>query len=287
MKGFWTKNKRKTIVILLVLLFIIPFIIYYIFKLPAPCNFLNAEGIWTAGDILGFYGVILGTTIAALGVYFTIQKTQENALDDAKNKVLPFIALSQIEQHCKYPTVKECESLGIDIPIKNEYSKGVLHEIFFILDNSKPQIQLSLTKQQRYYIETGGIVWENNQRIDKELVSISLEIENVGTGLANDLRIGFNNKYDNGQLVDEALYRYVYPIPLKVGQKINILIYAENKDGSNKGDYSLDFVYFDIYGNGYRQRYEVNISKENPDSYTIYSIFLGNDQEKYTLGDKS
>lgn len=287
MREYISKNKGKVVWGGFIFIFVIPFFIYLLFKVPAPHPFLDTYGIWTAGDILGFYGVVLGTTIAALGVYFTIQKTQENALNDTKNRVLPFIALSVMEEHHKYPTVKECEGLSYDVPEKNEYSKSLLKELFVVVDNTIPHYQPTLSKQQKYYVETGGIIWDNNKRVNIELVSFSCEIENSGTGLANDLRIGFNKKSNCGQLIDEDTFLYTYPIPLKVGQKINILIYAVNQDGSNSGEYSLDFVYSDIYGNGYRQRYAVEILKMNKETSDNIkgNIKLSNVQEKFDIGE--
>lgn len=86
------------------------------------------------------------------------------------------------------------------------------------------------------------------------LVSVPLEVENVGNGTAINLRIGLN-KATNIKPV------YITTINLKQNMTIYIHIFSENPTDNDLAEYNLEFYYNDIYKRKYAQKYIFSIKK--------------------------
>ena len=52
--------------------------------------------VWNAADLLSYYGTIVAAGIGIVGVYFTVYIANKNYRDDAKNRILPYIAINVI-----------------------------------------------------------------------------------------------------------------------------------------------------------------------------------------------
>ena len=52
--------------------------------------------VWNTTDILSYYGSIASALIGILGVYFTVYIANKNYREDAKSKILPYIAINVI-----------------------------------------------------------------------------------------------------------------------------------------------------------------------------------------------
>lgn len=82
------------IIIAIVILFVIPFFINLSFKIDS-IRLLSAE--WTAGDLLSFYGAVLGAVITLIGLAITLnyQSNQARKDDEIKYKpILKFVSLN-------------------------------------------------------------------------------------------------------------------------------------------------------------------------------------------------
>lgn len=62
--------------VIVLTVFIIPFLINYAFKVDCPIELFRTE--WNAGDALSFYGVIIASVFTIIGVYMTIQYSQKS-----------------------------------------------------------------------------------------------------------------------------------------------------------------------------------------------------------------
>lgn len=238
-----------------------------------PIKFLQVE--WSAGDVLAFYGVLVGAVATVWGVYLSIQYSRSNYQEDVKNRVLPFIALTTLKVRTKFSPLN-ADDLRINIFDSNEYEEYKVEKIYYIIEKGKITAKTRLTKEQDEKLKQGGWRWESNdsgttQLICVDLVTLPLELENVGNGAANRFRIGLNLS-----TTEEKLWQYTTPMPLKVGETLYVHVYCE--DGiESKGSYILDLVYEDIYGNKYRQRYGITI--DNPNDTIHAWIDLGCNQE--------
>ena len=87
-----------------------------------------------------------------------------------------------------------------------------------------------------------------------------MHIENVGKGAAVNVRVGFNRLGTNVESKE-----YVEPITLKVGDQLTVGVFGENllKGSTALGQYCLEFLYYDIFGNKYEQKYDVYINNED------------------------
>ena len=238
-----------------------------------PIKFLQAE--WSAGDVLAFYGVLVGAVATVWGVYLTIQSSQANYQDDIKKRVLPFFALTTLKVRSKFSLFCIAD-VQKKIADPNEYEEYKLEKIYYIIEKGQVTAKRRLTQEQEKKLKQGGWHWEisdsgSTQLVSVNLVTLPFELENVGNGVANRVRIGFNS-----QTTEEKDWKYTTPMPLKAGNPLYIHVYCE--DGAeSKGSYIFDLVYEDIYANKYRQRYGIAI--DNPNGIVHAWIDLGCNQE--------
>lgn len=88
------KDTTKIAIIAFVILFVIPFLINLSFKIYS-IHFLAAE--WTAGDLLSFYGAVLGALITLIGLVVTLNYQSEQARKDDEIKYKPILKLNSVE----------------------------------------------------------------------------------------------------------------------------------------------------------------------------------------------
>lgn len=273
MKTLLKKYWRALLIFFVVAIIIIPFLIHICFKINMPIKFFQAE--WSAGDVLAFYGVLVGAVATVWGVYLSIQYSRSNYQEDVKNRVLPFIALTTLKVRSKFSPLHIAD-ICKKMSDPNEYEEYKVEKIYYIIEKGKITAKTGLTDEQEQKLKQGGMCWETNdsgtiQLVCIDLVTLPFELENVGNGAANRFRIGLNS-----QTTAEKDWQYTTPMPLKVGETLYVHVYCE--DGvESKGSYILDLVYEDIYSNKYRQRYGIII--DNPNNTIHAWIDLGCNQE--------
>lgn len=266
------KHKKSIIWFFIIGILIMPSLIHLVFKTHTPIDFLVA--VWDAGDVLAFYGVLIGSIATVWGVYLSIEYSRSNYQEDVKNRVLPFIALTTLKTKTKFSPFNISDTNNV--AHSTGYEEFKLEKIYYVINEGVVTVKPSLTAKQEEKVKQGGWNWETNESGTMQLVCIDLvtmpfEIENVGNGVANQFRMGLNP-----EKVDEENWKYITPIPLKVGQSLYVHIYCE--DGvKSKGNYILDLVYEDIYCNKYRQRYAVIIDNPNDKIHTWF--YLNAEQE--------
>lgn len=274
MRNQLRKHRLSLLIVGILLLVVIPVAINYIFKMPVFCELLVAE--WTAGDALSFYGVLVGVLAAVWGIHLSIEAAQVNYKDDIRNRVLPFIALSLLRVKTKGIFGAGLSNTPEDMQsspdqTKNEYSEYKRDKVCFVIEGGSVKAMNRLTEEQERKVQSGGVEWENTSYgkalVNVGLLSAPIEIENVGNGAANSLRIGLNSR-----AIDDSDYKFITSMPFKIGQKLGVHLYCENHNGSSNGIYDLDIVYEDIYGNRYRQRYDVMISNTQDEEQSYVQV---------------
>lgn len=279
----WIKSHKAASSIIAGILLVIgvPVLIHAVFKMEAPCEWLVAD--WESGDILGYYGVILGVGGAALGIYATIRHEQKKYSEDVIRQSLPYFILTTLRVNLNFSPF--ARPAGADDPVivgpTNHYEEYPLDRIYYVIQNGEIKAKSKLTEAEQSYIERGGFEWERQgNRLTssfKKYISLPFEIENAGNGASALTKIGFN-------LRSAAKKNYVNAKPVKVGQKMYIHILCEDVQQSDIGIYDFEVYYLDIFMNAYIQRYTITI--EDRGSEAAISIEMYAKQEKTELPDK-
>lgn len=244
--------------------------------------------IWNADDVLAYYGAIVASFGAAVGVFVSIKAANKNYQDDVRARVLPFIAVTPFERRATVNLMAllqeqaERNALSSDkaeVPAV-QYEEYKLNRIYFIITEAGIEVKYKLDKHQQSILEHAGNMWVSmasgvNALQRTDYFSLPLEIENVGNGTAVNLRVGFNRKKV------ENKHRFVRPMMLKQGQTLYIHIFSTADFDAVSGEYVLEFYYEDIYGNRYSQEFPVNYGK-NKNGQEYQSIDLVGKQAQVT-----
>lgn len=82
------KEHKGISIIIIMIIFILPVVIINtLFKIAAPYEWLIAE--WTAGELLNYWGAILGAAATIIAIVLTIRFTIENQKDERKLSIKP------------------------------------------------------------------------------------------------------------------------------------------------------------------------------------------------------
>lgn len=268
--------------IVLVLVIGIPLIINKLYKMGP--GFVT---VWDGADMLSYYGTLLGDCGAVIGVYWSIHAAQRNYREDVRARVLPFIAVIPLERSARINLVESFNRASSDsVDEKNNtsfYEERRLDKLYFVIESTGIKVKYKLNERQQNLINTAGYGWIRRPNgtlslEDMEFYSMPLEIENIGNGAANNLRIGFNSCGKDPQ-------QFTYPLILKQGQIFYLHIFSELKYEKIDKRYTLAFCYEDIYGNGYCQQFPVSFEKDERNRELQSIDFVGK-QERWRKGEK-
>ena len=253
---------KKYWAILLLLIIGVPALINWLFKLHPSVSFFSAE--WDAGAALSFYGTLLASFIAIVGVILSINYAQENYRKDEKNRQLPYFALTYMRKDSRFNLFDAVLSQenkdgnsDADTFYYNEYK---LSRVYIVISNRGIEYKKKLDKRQMATLQQGGLAWIENgsTKVLKphNYISLPFEVENVGNGAAIDFKLAFNRK-------DSEERRAVSLYTLKCADSVYFHVFSELESEDLLGDYILELQYCDILGNCYNQKYQVSFEKDN------------------------
>lgn len=81
-----------------ILVFVVPIIINECYK--ANSGYLT---MWTAADMLSYYGTILAASGAVIGVFLSIQYSQKQYKEDTRHRALPYLTINKLGRKCVDP----------------------------------------------------------------------------------------------------------------------------------------------------------------------------------------
>lgn len=281
LKAWFLKYKIPVLIAIGIFLVIgVPIIIHAVFKAKAPSEWFIAD--WDSGDVLGYYGGLLGVSGAAVGIWATIQHEQKKYREDVIRQSLPYFIMTTLRTKVKFNPLSQVNNIEkIDIFPKNQYEEYPLDKIYYVIQNGSIKAKSQLTDAEQKFIEHGGIKWERNgstlSTVATKYISMPFEIENAGNGASAFTKIGFNMRNADKK-------NYINAIPAKVGQKIYIHILCEDVQQCDKGTYDFEIYYFDIFMNPYVQNYMISIQDAGED--VSISIETYAKQEKGDFPDK-
>lgn len=227
--------------------------------------------IWGAEDVLSYYGAVMAAVIGVVGVYFTVVISNRNYREDARNRILPYIAINVINNKQPDPFLvgfgaEDYSSIGNDPIIEDSLSGKKQNHLFFVIDGTaKIRATETLTDNEAIKVKKTEVMWIRAARDGKmylrgaDTVSMPFVIENIGNGSAKKLRVSFSCIKGKPFFKTEMI--------LKQNEQFYIHIFSEKSFEEIKGEYVFTACYEDISGNEYEQRFPVEIVEENGNRY--------------------
>lgn len=288
----WDKfkeNKNKTIIIILIIMgmYSIPLlIIHFLFKLNLGYYWLYAE--WSAGDLIGYTAGMLafiGTVL--LGLVSIWQTNKANKTNDKllaltqeseRKSVLPFLLFnlylpkfkgnilsSLIARADESRTKNDIENSENYIVVEDNLKREetLIKEIYFTITSSKITISDELNDEQKKKIQSQfdcGIMKENSVSIvESKYEFVKFYVENCGKGSAINVKCRF---YKKGNEKSDTFDVYSKPFSLPCSQHLDLGLYFNTEKDTN-GEYEVEFIYQDIYMQGYAQKIPITMSEKD------------------------
>lgn len=276
MKKIFDYIKKHLVFSIIVVSVLIPVLIYFLTVIPIlPSGNNDWAGFWG-----GYIGAIIGGICTVIGVYWTIEYSQENYKEDVRNRTLPYISLYALQQDIitdllmfSSRQLYDTENVNSDNEL-NMYREYRLEKVFIVIENKEIKYKKELTERQEKLIQNGGLEEVHkhgvSSLIDRRIVSVPIELENVGNGVALQFRVGLYK-------IEEEKPGFVFPFDFKVGEKLCLHIFAENNYDSI-GEYMLEVNYMDILNNSYCQKFEFNIKKNEVENKVFSTLDLSGKQ---------
>ena len=259
--------KRKIITLILAIFFFgvaVPIIINELYK--------TGEGyitVWSGADVLSYYGSILGACGGVLGVFLSIRYAQKEYKEDARQRIMPFIATDFMLDTSCYNDFVEKIKLS-NVTDKNGYDhfvityskeKGVQYPIY--LSDKKADL---LRHRGNYEIEdreTGAIVTTS-----KIVRFIPCVLKNVGSAVALKTSFGLY-KLKDGNYEQEIEQRpSSQPMVIDKGEKIYVGLFFDLDDEEALGTYKFDIMYSDTNYTRYKRSITIEFLR-NPETQRI------------------
>lgn len=278
MKKVFDYIKKHPVFLIIVVLVLIPVIIYFLSVIPLlPSGGNDWSGFWG-----GYIGAIIGGICTVIGVHWTIEYSQENYQEDVRNRTLPYISLSALQQDILMDLLHfSSEQLNggnatEQINESSTYREYRLNKVFIIIEKDKINYKKDLTDRQEELVKCGGLEEEHRDGItclvDRKIISAPIELENVGNGVALQFRVGLNK-------IDDKDPKFILPLDLKIGEKMCLHIFSEYSNDII-GDYLLEVYYKDILNNSYCQKFKFKIEKDGSQNRAFSSLELCSKQER-------
>lgn len=226
--------------------------------------------MWGASDVLSYYGTVVGAIVGVLGVYLTVCVSNKNYRDDARNRILPYIAINVMNIRQPDPFLQglgeeDYAMMGNDPIIEQSLEGKAWNHLYFVIDGKgKIRVAEKLSDDESERLKETAVTWirakDGKMYIrDADVVSMPFVMDNIGNGAAKNLRMSFS--YLNSKQFFKT------EIILKPNEKFYVHIFSEKEFKTIEGDYVFSVYYEDISGNEYEQLFPVEIVEENGNRY--------------------
>lgn len=177
----WAKEHKIWTVIIAIALFLFPILIVHsLFKIAAPCKWLAAN--WTAGEVLVYFGAVLGAAATITVIILTIIFTQENQKAERKLSIKPHLQTEYQPIFNRDKAIEQVANRAVFVLFPHNEFEGIgsTYEPPYLLKKSEekdPQREIlsTLNFSRKYYI-------------------IKYTVSNVGAGNALNLSFTINDK---------------------------------------------------------------------------------------------
>lgn len=226
--------------------------------------------LWGADDMLAYYGTVIAAIVGVLGVYLTVCVSNKNYRDDARNRILPYIAINVMNIRQPDPFLQgfgeeDYAMMGNDPIIEQSLEGKAWNHLYFVIDGKgKIRVAEQLSDDESEKLKETAVTWirakDGKMYIrDADVVSMPFVMDNIGNGAAKNLRMSFS--YLNSKQFFKT------EIILKPNERFYVHIFSEKEFKTIEGDYVFSVYYEDISGNEYEQLFPVEIVEENGNRY--------------------
>lgn len=226
--------------------------------------------LWGADDMLAYYGTVIAAIVGVLGVYLTVCVSNKNYRDDARNRILPYIAINVMNIRQPNPFLQglgeeDYAMMGNDPIIEQSLEGKAWNHLYFVIDGKgKIRVAEQLSDDESEKLKETAVTWirakDGKMYIrDADVVSMPFVMDNIGNGAAKNLRMSFS--YLNSKQFFKT------EIILKPNERFYVHIFSEKEFKTIEGDYVFSVYYEDISGNEYEQLFPVEIVEENGNRY--------------------
>lgn len=216
--------------------------------------------IWGAVDVLSYYGMIIAALLGVAGVYLTVYASTKQYREDARNRILPIIAVNVISQAQPDPFLQGFNEDSSEMQTQEDLLAKVNAWLFFSLGKKGVAVLREPKEDDLKMMDESEVIWKRGTIDEKmyvrdtENVCLPLEIENVGNGVAIRLCVAL---YKKG-----GVPHYETEILLKREEKRKLYIYSKEQFDSVKGNYIFSVIYSDIAGNRYKQVFPIELATD-------------------------
>lgn len=226
--------------------------------------------LWGADDMLAYYGTVIAAIVGVLGVYLTVCVSNKNYRDDARNRILPYIAINVMNIRQPDPFLQglgeeDYAMMGNDPIIEQSLEGKAWNHLYFVIDGKgKIRVAEQLSDDESERLKKTAVTWirakDGKMYIrDADVVSMPFVMDNIGNGAAKNLRMSFSYLNSKQFFKTETI--------LKPNEKFYVHIFSEKEFKTIEGDYVFSVYYEDISGNEYAQLFPVEIVEENGNRY--------------------
>ena len=250
----WMKKRQVFIIIFMIniLLIIVPILINIMFKIEAPFAFLESE--WNPGDYLLYVGGFSASLTTIVAVYITLKADYKKELENKRFSILPYFIITKLDIK-SYKNIFSFKNEVDSDDKEDSFELYKINKLYVVIKDGTISYFSNLEKEKLKLIKTGGYHWIEKNRslnlVKEGLLILPLVFENIGNGTAIMVTITFYNT--------EESKKYVHLQSLKQNESIELFVYLENAKDTDIGEYFIELGYKDIYGNAYKQKYQVDV----------------------------
>lgn len=206
--------------------------------------------LFSASDVLTFYGAILAGALTIAGVFLTVRYSQKEYKQDMINRVLPFLTVNALSNSYYSNVFEDLLSNPANeakATAKYEIYETDFKSIYFVISN-KIEVEYSLSDlDKKSFMMSTDTVYKNSiiTLVSTYKSYKAIHIINSGNGPAVNLSISLSKSDEKDSEVSAIA------ISLHVGEKIYLAFCLNNMNNIASGDYVLHYNYKDIYQNEY------------------------------------
>ena len=237
-------------------------IVQLLFKIECPIPSLVA--VWSAGDLIGFVGSIIGAVATILAVTMTIDHAERNKREEHVMDVLPCIGVEVLERRNLGSVLDDCGALGGSDSPSPAYEEVPHGREYAILTGESVSYTGQLGEQQQANVEhcDAAQSYGNGLFVSQANPSqyIPLVFQSIGSGPALDVSLALIRAETPGE-VPPGGFCTTPVVQMPVGRQRYFGLYIEDRnDPRIAGGYQVVADYYDILGNQYRQCFPLKLT---------------------------
>lgn len=270
-------NTWRFFIAAIILTITAPMIIQLLFKTSAITPFFAAE--WTAGEILGYIGSLIGAASTICAVVLTIREERKGRREEQRLGVIPLIAITRLNRRIPQIDLFGNQPESVDISGMHEeddettYQEHELdREYIVIREDGSFQYLGKLSEEQKRLVSSGRWIQEQVGiglfcEVENKSEYIPVKLYSSGKGPAVNMCVWMER--DGYCPTYEGHIQHLSPKQMAVNESRYVGILFENVYASDVfGCYELVTRYEDVLGHHYIQRHQLCVenlgTKEDP-----------------------